>query len=290
MQVSDDRVRKSVLIVLILTAVFMFIEAAAGFWTGSLALLSDSVHMLTDVGALAMAFVSFHLSLKPRTSHHTFGFRRVEVVGALFNGLFLVALALVLIWQAIARFKQPEEVLSSEMLLVAILGLVVNVIAGYILMKSSHSNFAVKGAYLHVVGDAISSVGAIIAALLIQYQGWLWADPAASLIVATVILMSASGFMKETVRVLLQGTPLGLDPREIESALLQVNGVTKVQDLHLWTLTLGRPILTVHIVKDSRDHEDLLVEVQGLLATNFGIRHSTIQISANDSHINCDLE
>jgi cobalt-zinc-cadmium efflux system protein len=288
--VSDAEVRKAVTLVLIITAVFMFVEAAAGFWTRSLALLSDSAHMLTDVAALAMALFSFRLSLRPRTASHTFGFRRVEVIGALLNGIILVLLAFALIWQAIIRFRQPEDVLSGEMLIVAVLGLGVNLLAGFILMKGSRSNLAMKGAYLHVLGDAVSSVGAIIAALLIRFQGWLWADAAASIVVAVIILISASGFFRETLRVLLQGTPLGLDTAKVENSLLTITGVTRVRDLHLWTLTLGHPILTVHIVKESRDHEDLLVEIQQLLVQQYRIHHSTIQISTKDKALNCDLE
>ena len=288
--ISDDQVRSAMTKVLLMTAVFMCVEATAGFWTGSLALLGDSAHMLTDVGALAMALVSFRLSQRPRTPEHTFGLRRVEVVGALANGAFLIVLAMTLIWHAVGRFHEPTEVLSQEMLIVAILGLAVNIVAGFILMRGSHSNLAMKGAYLHVLGDAVSSVGAIVAALLIQFQGWLWADAAASVMVAVIILVAASGFLRETLRVLLQGTPLGIDTSQVEGALQAVNGVAGVRDLHLWALSLGFPILTVHIVKKSRDHEELLEEIHQLLREKFGIKHATVQISSRDHLHHCHLE
>jgi cobalt-zinc-cadmium efflux system protein len=221
----DSGSSRKVLIVFCLTFTFMLLEYWGGVITNSLALISDATHMLTDSAALALTLWSLHLAKKPASAKNTFGLYRSEVLGAFTNGIFLIIISGAILWEAFQRFQSPEMVDAQTMLWISTAGLAVNLVAGAILFKSSHSNLAIKGAVFHIAGDALGSVGAIVAAVLILWKGWILADPIISVVVAILIFSTALNFIRETSHLILQGVPHNKDLREIENRLLQIAGV-----------------------------------------------------------------
>ncbi|NPB06133.1 MAG: cation transporter [Aquificae bacterium] len=256
---------------------FAFVELVAGILTNSLALLSDAGHMLTDAVSLFVALVAQYLALRVRSGSMTYGLYRLEVLAALLNGLFLLFLVGYIFLEAISRFENPEPV-DGAMLYVAVAGLMVNLTVGYLLLRHSHENINVKAALLHVATDTLGSVAAIVAGLAVKFWQFYLADPILSVAVALLILPSAYGVIKETLRVLLEGAPAHINTQELERALRGVKGVKDLHDLHVWSITPGSEVLTVHLVVGNELPDDEVLKRVHEVARSFGIKHATVQL------------
>ena len=271
--------RAALVTTLCLTALFLVIETAGALLTGSLALLADAAHMLTDVGGLALALFAIWIASRPPTPAKTYGYYRAEILAALVNALVLLAVAGAILVEAYRRLRAPPDVLGGPMLAVAVVGLAANLGCAWLLHADAGSSLNVRGAYLHVLGDALSSVGVVVAALVVVGTGWALADPLASVAIALIILPRTWGLLLQAVNVLLEGTPAHLDLGEIEDAMRRVPGVRRVHDLHVWTLTSGREAMSAHaVVDDVRDSERLLETLHAVMHARFGIDHTTIQL------------
>lgn len=230
----------------LLTGAFMLAEVAGGLVSGSLALLADAGHMLTDFAALAMAWGAFKLAMRPANTRFTYGYDRVSILVAFVNGLTLFLVAGWIIWEAIERLLEPGEILAGTMLWIAVAGLLVNLVVFRILMGADQENLNIRGAVLHVLGDLLGSVAAIAAAMIILTTGWILADPILSVLVAILILRSAWSLIKDSGHVLLQGTPKGFDTTQIQVDLPKnIEGLMRVDDIQIWSLTQERPVLTL---------------------------------------------
>ena len=270
-----------------LTVTYAGAEAVGGLLANSLALLADAGHMLTDALALALALGAAWLARRPPDARRTYGYQRVEILAALANGVALLVICIHITREAILRFNQPAAVDVPVMFTVAAGGLVVNLLAAWLLHSEQHS-LNLRGAYLHVLGDLLGSIGALAAAGLIALYGWTWADPAASVAIVAIIAVSAVRLVLDSVHVLLEGAPVELDPQEVCRQLVDLDGVAEVHDLHLWSLGGGRPLLTAHLVVDPEASEPAIREGQVLRAAldrlhrSFGIDHATLQIEPPD--------
>lgn len=274
----DERCRP-LAIALAITFLYFVVEVAGGILTNSLALLSDAGHMLSDIAALGLSLVAFQISKRPATSKRTFGYHRFEIVAALVNGLVLWLIVGVIFHEAYQRFFTPPEVQSLGMLIIATIGLGVNIAAGLILYRSHHESLNVHSAFLHVVGDALGSVGAIIAALVMLSTGWYLADPLISFLIGGLILYTSWGLIKESVDILMQSVPRGISLDEVQNSMESVNGVLKVHDLHVWAVTSGVFTLSAHaVIKGNNDSHQVLSELEKALSEKFAIRHTTIQL------------
>lgn len=270
-------------LVLAFTATFMVVEAVGGWLTGSLALLADAGHMLSDVGALSLAFLASWYAGRPPTARRTFGYYRAEVLAALVNGTALLGLAGWIVWEAADRLQTPREVLAGPMLAVAVAGLAVN-LGGALLLSGHHrESLNVRGAFFHVLGDLLGSLGAIGAGLVILLTGWTPADALVSLLIAGILVAGAVRLVWDAVDILLESTPTGLDPDAVCRRLQAVPGVRAVHDLHIWTLTSGVLAMSGHIIveegeQDLRSYTPLLETLQEILSREFGIAHTTLQL------------
>lgn len=261
----------------------MVAEAVGGWLTNSLALLADAGHMLTDVGALALSLAAFSLALRPATPQKTFGYYRLEVIAALVNGIVLILLAFYIVWEAIARFRSPSEVAGVQMTLIAAGGLLVNIVAAYLLHADHQHNLNLRGAWLHVIGDMLGSIAAIAAGVLIIAFGFLWADALTSVIISGIILFNAARLVKDSADVLLESTPKHIDINELETALAEHPAVLNVHDLHVWTISSGMEALSAHVAHDrSMPETELLLEIRDTLQNRFRISHLTIQLETAD--------
>jgi len=278
-QHADRKEPRRVALALGLAAVYMVAEALGGWWTGSLALLADAGHMVSDVFALSLTLVAFRLARRPATPQQTFGHHRTEILAALAHGLLLVAVALFVLSEAVERLGNPRDILGGPMLAIASGGLLVNLIALGVLGGGRHDNLNVRGAWLHVLSDAVGSVGAITAALLVWIFDWAWADAVASIGIGVLVIYSAWSLLREAVAVLMEWAPTHVDVQAVERAIASLSGVAAVHDLHVWTISSGRVALSGHVVcLDGDDQAKLLQEVTDLLNERFGVGHSTIQI------------
>ncbi len=271
--------RKSLVVVLLLTATFMVVELVGGILSNSLALLADAAHMLTDVAAIALSLFAFWFARRPATSEKTYGYRRIEILAALLNGSTLIILSFFIFREAWHRFSDPVEIQGGLMLAVAVGGLAVNIVAALLLHRSAGENLNVRGAYLHVLGDLLGSVGAIAAALVILFTGWTPADPIISVVVATLILVSSYRLVRESVDVLLEAVPAHLDLDEIRREILTVPGVEAVHDLHVWTVTSGFLAMSGHArVAEIERTGEVLEAIHQRMHDAFGISHVTVQV------------
>ncbi|GAA0201879.1 CDF family zinc transporter ZitB [Kangiella japonica] len=275
--------RKQMLWAVLLTGSFMLIEVAGGLISGSLALLADAGHMLTDTAALLLAFYAIILSSKPADNKRTFGYGRLQVLAAYTNGILLIILTGWILWESIQRFYQPNPIQSITMLVVAILGLLVNLIVFKILHSASTSNINVRSALLHVIGDLLGSVGAIIAALIIWQWGILWVDPLLSVIVSMLILRSAFHIIKDSSHILLEGKPLEMDSDQIRQDLMALQGVEDIHHIHLWSISEQEPLMTFHaVVGDAYDKDLMIDKMLDLLQKKHGVTHATIQAESEN--------
>ena len=254
-------------------------EVIGGLVSGSLALLADAGHMVSDAAALGLTLFAMWFARRAPTATRTFGYFRAEILAALVNGSTLVAIALVILVEAVQRLRQPVAVEGSIMLVVAVGGLLVNVAGLYLLREGPHGNLNVKGAWLHVLTDALGSAQAIAAATLIWTLGWTWVDPVASMLIALLVVYASWTLLRQSVGVLMEGTPADVDPRRVEAVLRSVAGVVDIHDFHLWSITSGFTALSAHlVVPDGADGPEVLRRSAACLADRFGIRHSTLQL------------
>ncbi|SFE52905.1 cobalt-zinc-cadmium efflux system protein [Sulfitobacter brevis] len=264
----------------ILTGGFMFAEVIGGVVSGSLALIADAGHMLTDFASLLLAWFAIRLARKPADWKLTYGFDRFSVLAALVNGLSLFAIAIWITIEAIRRFQDPQEILGGVMLWVAVGGLVINLVSFWMLTRGESENLNVRAATLHVAGDLFGSVAALIASIVIIYTGWTPIDPLLSVLVVLIILKSAWAVVKESSHILLEGAPKGFDRRQVSEILLQdVEGVTAVHHIHAWSVTQERPMVTMEIEVDAEHNiKSVKQEVKDVLSSKFNIEHSTVEV------------
>ncbi|AIG25966.1 cation transporter [Brevibacillus laterosporus] len=272
--------KRALLISLFIITAFLIVEVIGGFLTNSLALLSDAGHMLSDSSALFLSLIAMFFAARKPSAKKTYGFYRFEILAALINGVMLVVISLVIIWEAYQRFFAPPEVASLSMMGIAFVGLLANIAAAFVLMRGDYkNNLNIRSAFLHVLGDLLGSVGAILAGLLMWKFNWYIADPIISVVVAVLIMLSAWRVTRDSVDVLMESTPASIDADQVSDALSKVEGVTSVHDLHIWTVTSGFDSLSCHLhVKDGLASYPILQEALHLLEHQFGITHSTIQI------------
>lgn len=262
-----------------LTATYMVAEVIGGLVTGSLALLADAAHMMTDVGGLALALLAIRFAAREATPQRTYGYLRMEVLSALTNAVVLLLLTVYILYEAYQRFQAPPEIRSGPMLIVAAGGLVVNLISMRLLAGGSSESLNVKGAYFEVLSDMLGSVGVIVAALLIMWKGWALADPIIGAGIGLFIVPRTWTLLKQVTHILMEGTPPNVDLAILERKLMEIPGVTAVHDLHVWTVTSGFDAMSGHlVVADLSRGREALREARRILKDNFGIDHVTIQI------------
>lgn len=277
------RNRRRLIAVLALTLAYMLAEAIGGFLTNSLALLSDAGHMLADVASLLLALLALWFAARPVTAKKTYGYYRMEILAALANGAALVVISLLIAYEAFQRIKSPESVRGLEVTLIAIGGLAVNVVSAFVLHKASSENLNMRGAFLHVMSDALGSVGAIVAGVLIWRWGLLLADPVISIVMCLLIIYSSWRLIVESVNILLEGTPAHINVHAIVEAMHGVPGVASVHDLHVWTISSGMDALSAHVtIEQDVSHKTVLEGLQEQLRSGFNIGHLTIQIESPD--------
>ena len=264
-----------------LTSTFLLVEVGAAFWTNSLALLSDAAHMATDTLALVIALVAVRLSRRPPDAKRTYGYARLEALGACVNGALLFVVAAYILWEAQARFREPQAIASGGMLLVAVIGLVINLIAMRLLQAGAGESLNVKGAYLEVWSDMLGSVAVIIGALLIRFTGWQWVDAVLAILIGLWVLPRTWVLLREALNVLLEGVPKGLSLAQVRAAMEAQAGVDDLHDLHVWALASNTPALTAHVVVAAgHDDQALRRQLAELLHARFGIDHITLQLES----------
>ena len=275
---------RSLRIALALTAGFMVAEAVGGLLTGSLALLADAGHMLSDTLSLAIALLAIWFAQRPPTPQRSFGYQRAEVLAALLNGVLLILIAAWILWEAIGRLSEPPEVLGGGMLAVALGGVAVNLIAFRVLAGSgdghghSHS-LNVAAALRHVIADLAGSVGAVVASILVITLGWELADPLVAGLIGLLVIASGVPILRDSLRVLLEQAPTGVEVTEVGRAMVESPGIAEVHDLHVWTITSGFPALSAHVLVGTDDDcHALRRDLEAMLADRFGIEHTTLQM------------
>lgn len=276
--------RRRLLFVLFMALSYAGIEFVGGLLTHSLALLADSLHMISDVAALALSLVAVWMASRPASNRRTFGNSRAEILAALANGLALAVVAVFITVHAIERFRAPHDVQGGGVIVVATGGLIINLISLWILEAGRSESLNVRGAWLHVASDTLASVGVIIAGVGIWAYGWIWLDPTISIIVSILVLFSAWHLIREALDVLMETMPGHLDPEAIRNSLLDVPGVSALHCLHVWTIGSGEVSLSSHLIVDRAvEPEDLLRDVRRELTDRFEIEHTTIQIELSEN-------
>ncbi|OTG89724.1 cation diffusion facilitator family transporter [Acinetobacter sp. ANC 3813] len=263
---------------LMLTVAFLVIEVIAGFMTQSLALLSDAAHMFTDAAALAIALAAIKIGKLPADDKRTFGYQRFEILAALFNASMLFMVAIYILYEAYQRFSHPPEIQSMGMLIVAVIGLIINLISMRILFSSSQDSLNVKGAYLEVLSDALGSVGVIIGAVLIYFTGWMWVDTVIAVLIGFWVLPRTWILLKQSINILLEGVPEEIDIEKLRNDLLVLKGVESIHQLKVWAITSKNIHLTVHLLAPDADRNVLYQEALEMLSHVHGIREMTLQI------------
>ncbi|HEY0835831.1 MAG TPA: cation diffusion facilitator family transporter [Azospirillum sp.] len=277
--VTADSERR-LLLVMLMTGGLMVAEFVGGLISGSLALMADAGHMLTDTLALALAWMAFRLGRRPTDARRSFGYHRLQVLAAFVNGLMLFAIAGWIVVEAVQRLMRPEPVMGGTMLAIAVLGLTGNVVGFLVLHRGARDNLNVRGALLHVLGDLLGSLGAIAAAGVILATGWTPVDPILSVLVALLILKGAWTVVRQSAHILVEGTPAGIDPDDLRRALHDAAPeVRDIHHVHVWSLTAERRLLTLHaVVAPGADHDAVLTALRTALRQRFGIDHATVQI------------
>lgn len=284
-EVSHERRRDSrrLMIALAITGSYFIVELVGGLLSNSLALLSDAGHMLSDVAALSLSLFAFQVSKRPADPKRTYGYHRVEILAALLNGLALWLLVGIICHEAFQRLFDPPKVQSLGMVLIATFGLLVNITAAYILHSAGSRSLNVRGALLHVIGDALGSVGAICAGVVMLLTDWYLADPLVSILIGAFILYTSWGLIRDSLQVLMQAVPKEVSLDQIKTTMESIEGVHRVHDLHVWTVTSGIYTLTAHVVMSPGGRpEQILNDVETHLGNRFQIHHTTIQLEAED--------
>lgn len=277
--------RRALTVALALTASYTAVEVVGGVVAGSLALLADAVHMLSDNIALALALAAVWLAGRPSTPERTFGYKRAEVLAALANGVLLVALAIWIFVEAAARLGDPGEVLGGWMLAIALVGMAVNVAAGLVLHRARGEGLNAEAAFRHVLADLLGSVGVAVAAVVILTTGWVEADPLVSILIGVLVLASSWSILRDSTAILLESTPRGVDGDALGRRLASAPGVVEVHDLHVWTITSGFPALSAHVlVRPGEDCHGRRRELERMLHDEFGIDHTTLQVDHADEN------
>lgn len=267
----------------LLTASFMAVEAAVGLVTGSIALVADAGHMLTDAAGLGMALLAIRLAQRPATARQTYGFYRAEIIAAAVNGVLLLAVGGYVLVESYQRFRDPAEVPGLPVLVVATVGLVVNLGSASLLYRGATESLNVRGAFLEVASDVLGSVGAITAGVILLTTGWQYADPLLASFVALLIVPRTWTLLRDALAVLLESVPPHIDMEAVTGRILAVTGVRSVHDLHVWTITSGYVALSGHVgVDEATDASDVLVRLHRLLTRDFGIEHITLQVESRD--------
>lgn len=287
-----SRSRSYLAIALAITISFFVIELIGGYITNSIALAADAWHMLNDAVALAFALIAAWIAGRPSDLRKTFGYHRMEILAAFLNGIFLWAVVILIIFSAIQRLQTPAAVASQEMLLIAVVGLAANGLSAGVLSQSKSESLNVKGAFLHVVSDTLGSVAVIVAGLIMLFTGWYPADPIFSMLVAILISYGAYKLIRESINVLLEGVPSGIDMTTVERKIMEQKGVKGVHDLHVWCITPTKICaLSCHVVvEEGIDRRELMTNLIAMLDVDFGIDHTTIQLEeegypkAHDEH------
>jgi cobalt-zinc-cadmium efflux system protein len=273
---------RSLRLALLLTATLLVAEVVGGFLSNSIALLADAGHMLTDVGALALSLFVAWFTRQPSTPQKSYGYLRWEILAAFLNGAALIVISIYIIVESVMRLRDPQPIEGGLMLTIALAGLIVNVLAARILHAGSHSNMNVRGAYLHVLGDLLASVGVVVAAAVIHFTGWLPADPLASLLTTALILRGAWNLVRESVDVLLESAPRHIDLGAVRKQLEAIPGIESVHDLHVWSVTPRMIAMSAHaIVRDPAAQQHVLEHVHDAMGV-FGISHVTVQLEAGE--------
>lgn len=277
--------KKALAVVLSFTLAYMFAEIIGGLLTGSLALLADAAHMASDNVALALALFAFWLSSRPATPNRSFGYKRGEILAALFNGVTIVAISIWIFYEAFNRFQDPPEILGGWLMVVAVIGLFVNIAGALILTRSAGENLNMQGALRHILADLLGSVGVIAAALVILLTGWVYADPLISVFIGVLVLFSSWKLLRDSVNILLEGSPPGLDAGEVGRKMVDQKGVEEIHDLHIWTITSGFPALSAHVLvgKDEDCHARRR-DLERMLGDEYGISHTTLQVDHTGDH------
>ena len=269
-----------------LTLAILFAEVIGGILTNSLALLSDAAHVFADVFALVLSWVAIYLTTLPASNRRTYGYHRMEVFAAFINGASLIVIAVWIFYEATNRLMSPEPVKSLPMLIVAAIGLLVNIVVALIFMRESHDNLNVKSAFLHVLGDALSSAGVIIGGVIMSFTGWYLVDPILSFAIGLVILLGSVRVTREALNILLEGTPKGVNTSEVSDEIKKFGFVKDVHDLHIWSIRSDYAALSAHVLVDAqsiRAMQNTLSSISDMLKEKFGIAHTTIQLECGET-------
>lgn len=293
---ANPGVEKRFILSIAITSLILLAELIGGIWTGSLALLSDSAHVFMDIFALALSFAALRLSSLPPDDRHTYGYHRLEVLAALINGVSLAVISVGIWWEAVQRFREPAAIRSTEMLIIAVIGLLANLVVALILGSHTHvdgehnhsvEDLNVHSAFLHVVGDAVSSLGVILAAIIISFTRWEWVDPLVSIFIGILIAFSAYRVTRKSLHILIEGVPEGLSLLQVEKTIQATPGVMDVHDLHVWNICSGHVALSAHVTLNDfqSSHTGLRTQIKAALLTRFGIEHTTLQFESES----CEL-
>ncbi|MEO7539511.1 MAG: cation diffusion facilitator family transporter [Pyrinomonadaceae bacterium] len=275
---AAGRNKRPLMIVLALTTLYMIAEVIGGFATNSLALLADAGHMLTDVGGLGLALLAVWFAERPATPDRTYGYYRVEILAALTNAIVLIGISIFILYEAYERFRNPPEVQSGWMLAIAAVGMVINIAGVFILRSGSKESLNMKGAYFEVLSDLLTSVGVIIAGIIMLTTGWYYADPLISAGIGLFIFPRTWALLKDAVAILLEGTPTDVDIEKLRARLSKIEGVAGIHDLHVWSLTSGVNALSVHaVLATEAEHDDVLERVHNCCTIEFKVGHVTAQ-------------
>ena len=293
---SHTIIEKRFLISLSLTGIIFLAEVVGGLWTGSLALLSDAAHVFLDAFALGVSYVAIRLAALPPNDRHTYGYHRLRVLAALANGATLLLVAFEIFREAWERLQHPAPVLAGPMLAVAIVGLVVNLVVALVLREHDHHDLNVRSAFLHVLGDALASVGVIVAGVVIALTGWTLIDPLVSMLIGLIILLGSGQVLLKSVHILVEGMPEGMTATQVAEVMQQVAGVSQVHDLHVWTVSPGYVSLSAHVVLDDQSlsqSQSVMDALKKRLAERFGIEHTTVQfecVSCEPGTVMCQYD
>ena len=271
---------KRFIISILITSLTLLAEVLGGIFTGSLALLSDAAHVFLDIFALALSYGAMRLGSRPPSARHTYGFRRMKVIAAFVNGATLLAVSFEILREGVSRLVHPVAIDAAPMLVIAAIGLAANLVVALLLKHHDNEDLNTRSAFLHVLGDALSSLGVIAAGIVIFTTGWSWVDPAASLLIAFVILLGASRVLKQAIHILNEGTPRGASVDEVSSAIASVQGVLEVHDVHVWTIEPGYAVLSAHALLSDQalgTTQSMMERIKDVMALRFGISHTTIQ-------------
>lgn len=282
---TNEIKEKRFIIALALTGLIFLAELIGGFWTHSLALLSDAAHVFMDAFALGLAYLAIRAASRPADDKHTYGFHRMQVLAALVNGATLFLIAFEILREAWDRFRNPEPVLAGPMLVIAVIGLVANLVVAFTLRKHDHDDLNTRSAFLHVMGDALASLGVIAAGVILLFVDWTWLDPLVSVLIGVLILFSSGRVLKESVHILAEGMPEGMTLTAIGTIMHKVPGVSQVHDLHVWTVAPGYIALSAHVTVDDQalsQTDEVLSALKEALQIQFEIRHITIQFECGN--------